>query len=143
MATYRKNYVLFRDKLDKYTNRQQNDILSHEFAHYVYEPTECPDIDQSDRIQYFKHRNGTEQSARGTQLKNYFGLDRGDQNITPEMWEYAKLNYVNDTGIDNYMSYWFNKVKPKDIEKYVKWLNENSVAVATPLLLSNGNSESK
>lgn len=59
------------------------------------------------------------------------------------MWEYAKLNYVNDTGIDNYMSYWFNKVKPKDIEKYVKWLNENSVAVATPLLLSNGNSESK
>lgn len=67
----------------------------------------------------------------------------GDQNITPEMWEYAKLNYVNDTGIDNYMSYWFNKVKPKDIEKYVKWLNENSVAVATPLLLSNGNSESK
>lgn len=41
------------------------------------------------------------------------------------------------------MSYWFNKVKPKDIEKYVKWLNENSVAVATPLLLSNGNSESK
>lgn len=31
----------------------------------------------------------------------------------------------------------------KDIEKYVKWLNENSVAVATPLLLSNGNSESK
>lgn len=143
VATYRKNYVLFRDKLDKYTNRQQNDILSHEFAHYVYEPTESPDIDQSDWIQYFKNRNGTEQSARGTQLKNYFGLDRGDQNITPEMWEYAKLNYVNDTGIDNYMSYWFNKVKPKDIEKYVKWLNENSVAVATPLLLSNGNSESK
>ena len=141
VATYRKNYVLFRDKLDKYTNRQQNDILSHEFAHYVYEPTESPDIDQSDWIQYFKNRNGTEQSARGTQLKNYFGLDRGDQNITPEMWEYAKLNYVNDTGIDNYMSYWFNKVKPKDIEKYVKWLNENSVA--TPLLLSNGNSESK
>lgn len=143
VATYRKNYVLFRDKLDKYTNRQQNDILSHEFAHYVYEPTESPDIDQSDWIQYFKNRNRTEQSARGTQLKNYFGLDRGDQNITPEMWEYAKLNYVNDTGIDNYMSYWFNKVKPKDIEKYVKWLNENSVAVATPLLLSNGNSESK
>lgn len=27
--------------------------------------------------------------------------------------------------------------------EFNKWLSENSVAVATPLLLSNGNSESK
>lgn len=61
----------------------------------------------------------TEQTARGTQIKNYYGLNEGNQDITPAMWEYARRNYVKDTGINNNMT---------------EWLSKHSPAIAAPLI---------
>ena len=43
-----------------------------------------------------------EVAARGTQLKNYFGLKEGEQ-LTPEMWNYAARHYATDV-VDNNMT---------------------------------------
>ena len=83
---------------------------------------------------YFKNLNGTEISARGTQLKNYFGLKEG-QKITPEMWEYAKKNYIKDMGYDNTMSEFFNLVTDEQLPKFLEWINKNAPVVAVPLLV--------
>lgn len=83
---------------------------------------------------YFRKNRASEQTARGTQLKNYFGFNKGDQNITPEMWEYAKKNYVKDTGMDNDMIEWFNSVDKRDIDNFLKWLNNNSPILSAPIV---------
>ena len=62
--------------------------------------------------------------------KNYFGLKEG-QEITPEMWNYAKKYYTKDMGFDNNMTEWFQGVK--NIPEYLKWLNKNSPAIAIPI----------
>ena len=67
--------------------------------------------------------------ARGTQLKNYFGLREG-QNITPEMWEYAKQNYIKDTGLDNDMKTFFEAVDESKLPQFLSWLNKNAPSVA-------------
>jgi hypothetical protein len=74
----------------------------------------------------------TEQTARGTQIKNYYGLNEG--NITPAMWEYARRNYVKDTGINNNMTEWLNSVDERDIIAFTKWLSKHSPAIAAPLI---------
>lgn len=51
---------------------------------------------------YYDHMRGTELASRGTQLKNYFGLKKG-QRLTPAMIRYAKRHYVRDVGDDNNM----------------------------------------
>lgn len=68
---------------------------------------------------YFRQSRATEQTARGTQIKNYYGLNEGNQDITPAMWEYARRNYVKDTGINNNMT---------------EWLSKHSPAIAAPLI---------
>lgn len=76
----------------------------------------------------------TEQTARGTQIKNYYGLNEGNQDITPAMWEYARRNYVKDTGINNNMTEWLNSVDERDIIAFTKWLSKHSPAIAAPLI---------
>lgn len=44
-----------------------------------------------------------ELTARGTQIKNYFGLKEGEP-ITEDMLKYAAENYVKDRGYDNAMN---------------------------------------
>jgi hypothetical protein len=58
-----------------------------------------------------KH-GATEIQARGTQLKNYFGLKK-EEKLTPEMWEYASKHYIKDTGLNNNMTELFNSVNNK------------------------------
>ena len=73
-------------------------------------------------------------AARGTQIKNYYGLNEGNQDITPAMWEYARRNYVKDTGINNNMTEWLNSVDERDIIAFTKWLSKHSPAIAAPLI---------
>lgn len=70
---------------------------------------------------YFRQSRATEQTARGTQIKNYYGLNEGNQDITPAMWEYARRNYVKDTGINNNMTEWLNSVDERDIIAFTTW----------------------
>ena len=118
---------------------------AHEFAHYYHTPLDNPKVNEEfieylgkeygkDGVRYFKNLNDTEISARGTQLKNYFGLKEG-QKITPEMWEYAKQNYVKDMGYDNTMSEFFQLPTKEQLPEFLSWLNKNAPAVATPVLV--------
>ena len=82
-----------------------------------------------------KHQNiGLEQAARGTQIKNYFGLKEG-QKLTGDMLRYAEKNYVKDVGFDNDMTKWFNGIK--DFDKYAKWINRWSPLLIPPFWLTS------
>ena len=73
---------------------------------------------------YFKGGNNTELWARGTQLKNYFGL-KGGEEITPDMLKYAAKHYVKDTRMDNNMIQFFSGIK--DWNQAAKQLSEHSL----------------
>lgn len=61
------------------------------------------------------------------------------------MWEYARRNYVKDTGINNNMTEWLNSVDERDISAFVKWLSNNAPVIAAPLIGGTmyGNKDSK
>lgn len=147
-SVYRKGYFVNRDELDKRTTYQVLDIGSHELAHYIYRPNYKESLrlagsvpqkfNDKNMAAYFTKNGATEQSARGTQLKNYFGFNRGEQNITPEMWEYAKKNYVKDTGVDNNMTEWFNSVPDEYVPQFLDWLNDNAPMLVVPMTVGIG-----
>lgn len=115
-----------------------NNVGAHELVHYMYRPSKEQEAELAYNVrQYFKRPEGrdyfrqsraTEQTARGTQIKNYYGLNEGNQDITPAMWEYARRNYVKDTGINNNMTEWLNSVDERDIIAFTKWLSKHSPA---------------
>ena len=83
------------------------------------------DGDPKGLYNYFHNHGGTELAARGSQLKNYYGL-RENQPLTESMWDYAVEHYVPDTEargmLDNHMSDFFHYVKDK--KKAIAWLNK-------------------
>lgn len=108
-------------------------------TYYIPSPTDLrnmglspTDIDKELRpYRYlFEDYNGTESSARLSQLKNYFGLTK-DEPLTREMFEYAKRNYIKDTGYNNNMDIWFWNII--DIDKFLEWGNKHSWAT-TPVI---------
>ena len=133
-----------KDVMDKLTDAQAQDVGAHELVHYMYRPSKEQEAELAYNVrQYFKRPEGrdyfrqsraTEQTARGTQIKNYYGLNEGNQDITPAMWEYARRNYVKDTGINNNMTEWLNSVDERDIIAFTKWLSKHSPAIAAPLI---------
>lgn len=94
-----------------YTPRYTLDVMS--FSHL---PKNIKD--------YFTHNNFTELKARGTQLKNYFGIT-DNQPITGDMLKYAAKNYVKDTGLDNNMTQMFSGIK--DWDSAAKWFTANGL----------------
>lgn len=154
-GTYRETYSINKDVLRDYTLQQSSDVKAHEMVHYMYRPSKEQEAELAYNVrQYFKRPEGrdyfrqsraTEQTARGTQIKNYYGLNEGNQDITPAMWEYARRNYVKDTGINNNMMEWLNSVDERDISAFVKWLSNNAPVIAAPLIGGTmyGNNDSK
>lgn len=154
-GTYRETYSINKDVLRDYTLQQSSDVKAHEMVHYMYRPSKEQEAELAYNVrQYFKRPEGrdyfrqsraTEQTARGTQIKNYYGLNEGNQDITPAMWEYARRNYVKDTGINNNMMEWLNSVDERDISAFVKWLSNNAPVIAAPLIGGTmyGNKDSK
>lgn len=124
-------------------------INSHEVEHAIHipvRPAEGFDFDYLRKMaedatepEYFIRNNNTELSARGTQLKNYFGLTRPDQEITEDMLRYAAQNYVKDTGFNNDMTGFFNSII--DWKKAAKWLSESATAYTGISLLNNKNND--
>lgn len=155
IGLYRETYSVNKDVLRDYTLQQSSDVKAHEMVHYMYRPNKEQEAELAYNVrQYFKRPEGrdyfrqsraTEQTARGTQIKNYYGLNEGNQDITPAMWEYARRNYVKDTGINNNMTEWLNSVDERDISAFVKWLSNNAPVIAAPLIggAMYGNKDSK
>lgn len=143
-GAYRKTYSVNRDAVDRLTNQQASNVGAHELVHYMYRPSKSQYNELNLNVKqkfsepiykdYFNNSRATEQTARGTQLKNYFGFKNGSDDITREMWEHAKKNYVKDTGMDNDMTEWFNSVKEEDLPYFLKWLNNNSPMLTTPII---------
>lgn len=154
-GAYRETYSINKDVLRDYTLQQSSDVKAHEMVHYMYRPSKEQEAELAYNVrQYFKRPEGrdyfrqsraTEQTARGTQIKNYYGLNEGNQDITPAMWEHARRNYVKDTGINNNMTEWLNSVDERDISAFVKWLSNNAPVIAAPLIGGTmyGNNDSK
>ena len=105
-------------------------VEPHEVDHLIHYPSEPPQgfdasIMPKDFEDYMTVHNGTEVSARGTQLKNYFGLTDDSQEFTEDMLRYAAQHYIEDTGIDNSMSEFFASIT--DYKKLAEWINKHSM----------------
>lgn len=111
----------------------KNVVEPHEVDHLVHYPSEPPQgIDASIMPKSFEDYitgyNGTEVSARGTQLKNYFGLTDDSQEFTEDMLRYAAKHYIADTGMNNNMSEFFASIT--DYKKLAEWINKHSMVSA-------------
>lgn len=110
----------------------ENFVKSHEVEHKIHFPDSGADksgfdlnkIDDDEVKDYFKEDHFTEMAARGTQIKNYFGLTDDAQEVTPEMLEYAARNYLKDYGNDNEMKEYFESIS--DYKKAAKWITDHA-----------------
>lgn len=135
--------TILDDAPDRYKNpKYRTAVEAHEFAHFAFNPQRRPPLDvynpplTNPHREYLLglrdlHEYGTELTARGTQIKNYFGLDK-DKPITEDMLKYAADNYVKDKGFDNNMTDFFSGIK--NYKEMAKWLSELSPMLALPLL---------
>ena len=117
---------------------------AHEFVHFLYQPISKPRGMNfpkgyigdylSGEGPVFETTGATEVSARGTQIKNYFGLKEGEQ-ITPEMWNYAARHYMKDVG-DNDMStmFKFANTTSQEFPYVLKWINKHAPAVIPSII---------
>ena len=138
---YNKFYTeIFDDAPEAFKSpRPNNHLTAHEYSHLLYQPDWNNKVALNiynpphNKNYLLSPKDGglAEQTARGTQLKNYFGLKEGEE-ITPEMWNYAKKYYTKDMRFDNNMTEWFEGVK--NVPEYLKWLNKNAPAVAAPVI---------
>lgn len=131
---------LFRNK--NLTPRQQrNLVISHEVDHSLNIPqlkdafpkgfdfSKLPE----DIQKYFLEGMGTEMRARGSQIKDFFGLVSRNQGITGKQLKYAADNYVNKTGIDNQMTEFFNSIT--DYNEAAKWISKYASMFLAPATL--------
>lgn len=120
--------VLYSDRPVQYLGRQaSSDIAAHEFSHYVYEPSNPIPREFFTPVEgytrYFTKGRSAEVAARGTQIKNYFGLKEGEP-LTLEHLKYAAKHFVKDRGYDNGMTQFFQSIKNWD--QTAKWLTKNA-----------------
>lgn len=127
--------------------------ISHELDHAVYLNTpketikklsgEVGDWFDASKIENEAIRNYVskpiELLARGTQIKDFYGLTNNAQKITPEMLKFAAKHYA-DNVMDNQMTEFFNGIK--DWDKAAEWISKYSTAtlpaIAVSKLLQDG-----
>lgn len=117
-------------------------VISHEVDHAIHIPAEPPRGFDTGHIDkhisqpgYFSNKNGTELAARGSQLKDYYGLDDPNQEITEDMLRYAAENYVKDTKLDNNMGLFFKSIT--DWKEAAKWLSKYATIAGVPITINN------
>lgn len=127
VASYGRTPAIFTDRPARYANNgAKSQLAAHEYAHTVYYPDELPKDIFNPKSKYLRSANGAEVNARGTQIKNYFGLKEGEE-LTAEHLKYAKNHMAKDLGYDNNMTEFFESIK--DYKKAAKWLNEHSPVI--------------
>lgn len=117
-------------------------VISHEVDHAIHIPAEPPRGFDTGYIDkhisqpgYFSNKNGTELAARGSQLKDYYGLDDPNQEITEDMLRYAAENYAKDTKLDNNMGLFFKSIT--DWKEAAKWLSKYATIAGVPITINN------
>jgi hypothetical protein len=83
------------------------------------------DLSEKDAIEYISqyHKDPMEIIERMAQLKNYFGM-KGNEKFTKEHLDYAKKNYVKDTGSPLLQIQPFlNSITPKTEQKFIELIN--------------------
>lgn len=73
-------------------------------------------------VRFARYLDAKEIAARGSQLKNYFGLKK-DEKLTGDMLKYAAEHYSKDV-FDNNMQQLFSTIK--DWDAAAEWFNKNS-----------------
>lgn len=115
------------------TSRKANQGSAHEFVHFLYWPASRPKGVLTGR--YLMGKNpilgSGEIAARGTELKNYFGLKEGEQ-LTSEMWDYARRHFLTDVQPNRGTRDLFNDVTNKPI--FLKWLNKRAPVISGGLI---------
>lgn len=127
--------------------------ISHELDHAVYLNTpeetikklsgKVGDWFDSSRIENKNIRDYVskpiELLARGTQIKDFYGLTDNAEKVTPEMLKFAARHYA-DNVMDNQMTEFFNGIK--DWDKAAEWISKYSTAtlpaIAVSKLLQDG-----
>ena len=85
-----------------------------------------PTFDQA-KEHHINYLSGAEEIVeRMSQLKNYFGFS-GDEIFTKEHFDYARENYVKDTGFDNRMTNFFEAITSKTEEKFLELINKSGI----------------
>lgn len=115
--------------------RLQQVVISHEMDHALHIPLGKPGVNEGFDFSflplrgraYFEKANGSEIAARGSQIKDWLGFTKAGQKITPQHLKAASKHYVNQTGIDNSMTEFFNSIV--DFKKAAKWLSDNATAI--------------
>lgn len=63
-----------------------------------------------------------ELAERMSQMKNYFGMS-GSQKFTKQHLQYARENYIKDTGLDNWMTEMFQAITPEKEDGFIELIN--------------------
>ena len=139
-------YAITTEHIARHTPSVVSSTKAHELAHYAYNPHEVPPMsvyklpnDNPSRnylMGFGTKEDGTELTARGTQIKGYYGL-KEEHPITEDMLKYVADNYVKDTGYDNNMTDFFKGII--DYREMAKWLTEKSPLLTLPILNNKNN----
>ena len=129
-----------------FKEENMNPVLSHEYDHAVRGvngpsiPKEMEEgskkwfdasfVDDKAERKYIS--NPLELSARGSQIKDYFGLTDMNQKVTPEMLKYAAKHYIPDV-MNNDMVEFFSGIK--DWNEAAKWISKYSTSIAAALTI--------
>lgn len=65
-------------------------------------------------------------AERMSQLKNYFGL-KGEEEFTLEHLRYSKNHYIEDTGVDNDMTYFFRTITEGTQDEFIRLINSSGI----------------
>lgn len=87
------------------------------------------DLNFEERREAYLHDylfTGDEIVERMSQLKNYFGMDGSDK-FTKDHLHYAKENYIEDTGMDNAMSLFFQGITEETEDEFLELINSMGV----------------
>lgn len=70
--------------------------------------------------------SGNEIAERMSQLKNYFGM-RGSDQFTHDYLEYARKHYLEDVGVDNGITHFFQSITPETEENFLHLINNSGI----------------
>ena len=79
---------------------------------------------KADMVEYLF--SGPEIAERMSQLKNYFGMN-GSEQFTKEHLDYARTQYVADTGMDNRMTHFFQAITPETEATFLELINSSGI----------------
>jgi hypothetical protein len=128
------------------TDKQMKIIVAHEKSHAVrfvlYDEMFTDGFDQSrirpvmqkkhseltgeERVIEYLFGGSDEVIERMSQLKNYFGF-KGSEKFTKRHLDYARLHYIEDTGMDNNMRVFFDMITPETEERFLYAINNGGV----------------